>query len=586
MKNNLKTLSLLTLLLYGCLVAESQNLLPLQWKFQTGDDPAWSKPAFDDSGWIPIAPDRPWEQQGFASYDGYAWYRVTFNIPSSYKKLLGKENAFLLKLGMIDDADITWFNGKVAGSTGTFPPAYVTAYNQERNYTIPGKLIRWDKPNTIAIRVFDEIGGGGIYTGMPVLVIKELYDNIQLTPVFKQSDHIVTGTDNFSLPVEVTNASATEIAGSLSLEVFDVVGQSVKAFHKEVTIPSGVNKSFNLDMQSVQPGFYKAKLKLEAGLFVKQQLVQFGFEPEKIQRPTDHQPDFDSFWENAKAELRQVDPRYQILKVDSLCTDSRNVFLIEMHSLGDVLIRGWYSVPASPGKYPAILQVQGYSSTIIPPYVDYGNDIIGFGLNIRGHGNSKDDVNPGFPGYLQYHLEDRDQYIYRGAYMDCVRAVDFLCTRQEVDQQRICVEGGSQGGALTFATAALANDRIAFCAPQVPFLSDFPMYFKVANWPANEFVNYVEVEKKQSWEEVYRTLSYFDIKNLAPMIKAPMLMAVGLRDDVCPPVINFAAFNNVPGEKYYVIYPEAGHGIPQDFYLRKMKWFREKLGLPAMENIH
>jgi cephalosporin-C deacetylase-like acetyl esterase len=119
------------------------------------------------------------------------------------------------------------------------------------------------------------------------------------------------------------------------------------------------------------------------------------------------------------------------------------------------------------------MQVQGYSSTIVPSYVNYGEDLIGFGLNIRGHGNSKDDVDPGFPGYILYNLQDKEKYIYRGAYMDCVRGVDFLCSRPEVDVTRIAVEGASQGGALTFTTAALNNDRIAVCAPQVPFLSTF-----------------------------------------------------------------------------------------------------------------
>ncbi|HEX7410519.1 MAG TPA: acetylxylan esterase, partial [Bacteroidales bacterium] len=218
-------------------------------------------------------------------------------------------------------------------------------------------------------------------------------------------------------------------------------------------------------------------------------------------------------------------------------------------------------------------------STIIPQYVDYGDDLIGFGLNIRGHGNSKDDINPGFPGYLQYFLNDKELYIYRGAYMDCVRGVDFLFSRPEVDTSRVAVEGASQGGALTFATAALNNTRIKACAPQVPFLSDFKDYFQVATWPANEFTNYVEVEKKQTWDQLYNTLSYFDIKNLASWIKAPMLMGAGLVDNVCPPHINFAAYNQVKTEKTYIVYPLSGHGLPEDFYIQKMAWIRSEMGM-------
>jgi len=63
------------------------------------------------------------------------------------------------------------------------------------------------------------------------------------------------------------------------------------------------------------------------------------------------------------------------------------------------------------------------------------------------------------------------------------------------------------------------------------------------------------------------------------MIKAPMLMGAGLMDEVCPPHINFAAYNQVTAEKKYIVYPLAGHGLPAHFYQAKMEWIRSKLGL-------
>ncbi len=567
------------ILVITCSLGFSQNLLPTKWKFSTGDNLEWKNPSFDDSKWVEINPGMVWEQQGYPAYDGYAWYRATFTIPSKYKKDALEYGGFSIQLGKIDDADYTYFNGEFIGKTGDLPPNYICMWDTPRKYSIPTSLVKWDQPNTVAVRVYDAGGNGGIYSDPIQLAVIGLMDKVSIEPVFAQADRIFKGSNNINLQLNIKNSFTKPFKGKLQVKVISDFKKEILTNEKEITIKSNKTVPSSLVLPGIEPGFYKAFVTFNGENFVKTVSFSFGYEPEKIVSPPNPQPDFTNFWQRAKKELAAVDPQFKIIKIDSLCTPKRNIYLVEMRSLGNILIRGWYSVPAAPGKYPAIMQVQGYSSTIIPDYVNYGDDIIGFGLNIRGHGNSKDDVNPGFPGYLQYFLTDKELYIYRGAYMDCVRGVDFLFSRPEVDTSRVAVEGASQGGALTFATAALNNTRIKVCAPQVPFLSDFEHYFKVASWPGNEFVNYVEVEKKQTWEQVFYTLSYFDIKNLAPWIKAPLIMGVGLVDDVCPPHINFAAYNQVRVEKKYIVYPNSGHGLPQDFYIQKMNWIRSRFGL-------
>ena len=56
-------------------------------------------------------------------------------------------------------------------------------------------------------------------------------------------------------------------------------------------------------------------------------------------------------------------------------------------------------------------------------------------------------------------------------------------------------------------------------------------------------------------------------------------MGAGLVDDVCPPHINFAAYNQVTTEKSYIVYPLSGHGLPNDFYAKKMAWIRAQFGI-------
>jgi phosphoserine phosphatase RsbU/P len=46
------------------------------WRFQTGDDPQWAEPGFDDSKWPTVTVGKSLADQGMDPYTGYAWYRL------------------------------------------------------------------------------------------------------------------------------------------------------------------------------------------------------------------------------------------------------------------------------------------------------------------------------------------------------------------------------------------------------------------------------------------------------------------------------------------------------------------------------
>ena len=96
--------------------------------------------------------------------------------------------------------------------------------------------------------------------------------------------------------------------------------------------------------------------------------------------------------------------------------------------------------------------------------------------------------------------------------MDCVRALDFLQTRTEIDPQKIAVEGGSQGGALSLMLAAL-DSRVKLCAPDVPFLSDINQLMLKANWVKVEMQRYLNTQPKLTEWRLKQHLRYFDTKN-------------------------------------------------------------------------
>ncbi|MDD2798052.1 MAG: alpha/beta fold hydrolase [Bacteroidales bacterium] len=555
----------------------SQILIDSHWQFKTGDSLVWKNTDYNSTKWNNITTDIIWEKQGYIDYNGFAWYRKTVFLPLKLKNETLKLGGMTLNLGTIDDCDQVFFNGKLIGESGVMPPNFLTAYDKIRKYDILASDVRWGKPNVIAVRVFDNSGGGGI-TGQEVsLKMGELGSSIKIEAVSPISNHIFINTPEITISINLSNLSPYVFKGKVEFCLFNDFNDTISSSTQNVDLKKNHNVSTSYKTNNLQPGFYKLNIRLKSKLFNSTEVFRFGVDPEKIATSPNKPLDFDNFWSRAKRELTAVAPQFRMIYNDSLSTKSRDVFLVEMRSLDNVLIRGWYARPKAPGRYPAILHLQGYSSNQQMSWGYDKDDMAVFVLNIRGHGNSRDDINPGFPGFLLTNVKDKERYIYRGVFMDCIRAIDFLYSRDEIDKKFIVVEGGSQGGALSLATAALDYQRVTLCIAAVPFLSDFQDYFKIAVWPANEFESYMSKNPEFGWERLLENLSYFDIRNLTSMIKCPVFMSVGLKDIVCPPRINFAVYNQILSSKNYLVYPESGHGLPPDYNKTKYEWMKNEL---------
>jgi cephalosporin-C deacetylase len=560
-------------LFFGKSIAHAQpvDLKTADWRIKMEDNAAFATPQYDDSKWQNIPVGQAWENV-VGNYDGIGWYRTTLVLDrKKLRRAVRCGGGMVLRLGKIDDADETYFNGVKIGASGEFPPARVSAWDDDRVYIVPKKLINWKKPNVIAVRVADWGGGGGLYAG-----------EYALEPLsWKQKMNIdianaaVSNAFDFNTKIGITtflkNGSKENLGGDLTVEIHKFTGEKVAEQSRKVQILKGRDLAmppFNFD--SLPVGFYHSTVRFQdaRGNNMK---ANYGFavEPTGVKSAPVLPTDFETFWQEARTELNGIAPEFKLTPTPQYSTAKTDVFEVEMRSIGNIRVRGYYAQPKNKTNLPALLHVQGYSSVMLPFDVD--QPMAQFFLNIRGHGNSQSDLNPGFPGFLLKGLDSAKTYIYRGAYMDCIRAVDFLASRSEIDSTRIGVEGASQGGALSFAVAAL-DKRIKLCAPDVPFLSDFRHYFQIAPWPAMEFKTHSVLHFKKM-ETIYSVLDYFDIKHLTPMITCPVIMGVGLYDPTCPPAINFAAYNNLNSvDKEYRLYPTAGHSLPPSHYEVKRNW--------------
>lgn len=100
------------------------------------------------SEWATMPVPCAWEESVLPGFDGIVWLQCKADIPVAWA---GKNLS--LRLGMIDDEDITYFNGcKIAAGSG---------YNTPRCYTVPGSLVKPGEA-VISVRVSDFGGGGGI----------------------------------------------------------------------------------------------------------------------------------------------------------------------------------------------------------------------------------------------------------------------------------------------------------------------------------------------------------------------------------------------------------------------------------------
>ena len=154
--------------------------LPGEWKFSTDPENrgffrGWEKPGFDDSRWRSIKVPGYWENQGVTSpnpafpqaklpYDGYAWYRCNVVIPESFR---GKK--LFLNLGVVDDMDKAFVNGREVGMTGNDVKEY---WAVKRSYPIPPEAVRFGEVNSIAVKVYDNFQYGGIAGPSPEIVAR------------------------------------------------------------------------------------------------------------------------------------------------------------------------------------------------------------------------------------------------------------------------------------------------------------------------------------------------------------------------------------------------------------------------------
>ena len=339
------------------------------------------------------------------------------------------------------------------------------------------------------------------------------------------------------------------------------------------------------------PGYYICKVMLN-GTEIKSFNVMFDMLHSNAE--PDCHPDFLSFWEKALADLAKVPMDAEMVLSKEHSSENYNVYFVKLKSAGDftgdfVEIRGWYVEPAVGDRFAVQFVCAGYDNPNKPltvPVSTPGPDKALLVMSPRGQGeNCRNGIVNPYGDWFMSKLGYEDEFYYRGAYLDQVRAIEFLASLDKIDKEKIYCTGGSQGGCLAVAAAALCSEKLCFAAADFPFMGNFPLYLKTAGWP-NNLVNRVVKNEGISKDHIISSLSYFDTKNLATMIHCPILIQMTLQDAIAPPWTQSPIILNLPEntERQWSMDPDNAHGGGPEMREELNEFIERNLSLPFWKN--
>lgn len=338
-----------------------------------------------------------------------------------------------------------------------------------------------------------------------------------------------------------------------------------------------------------KPGIYNIAFAINTNTYDDTTHYAFGYEIAQISSPYHRPDDFDEFWKKAMDELAAVNPSYKVEEDPEQSDIKFKVYHVEMNSLENIRINGWLTIPQTKlgGKFPVVVGYGGYQVTARPLKFE---DFACFTLNTRGADRENSyDINPTREELLTLNIGDPKHYVYRGIYMDCVRAIDFLYANETMgfDVTRIALFGGSQGGSFALIVAALLNKKIKTSIVDNPTYCDYHLNLAMESQIRErsfvlEFIhNFLAANKNYTVDDLLQTLSYYEVQNFIPKIKCPVLFGVGLLDPLAPAVTTIGAFNKLNSEAMKVseiyTFPTLAHEVPERHNTFKSTWFYEKL---------
>jgi len=297
-----------------------------------------------------------------------------------------------------------------------------------------------------------------------------------------------------------------------------------------------------------------------------------------IVAPEDFRPgfgepaDFLAFWEKQLDTMRKQEMEVKLTPVSIPDEDSESFecYDLEVNCLDFRPVRGYLAMPrnARPHSLPIVIFAHSageltapYTKATVKKAVSLaksGRGAIALDINAHGILNGQDNtyyegIQKEIQDYSSWKVTDHESFYFRGMFLRMVRALDYLCSLEEWDGERVLVTGGSQGGAQSAALAGL-DSRVTMVVVDVPAMWDMGGILKGRS---SSWIKPLEREGTDS--PAAKIVPYYDAANFMRYYNGDLVVNVGLIDLTCPPASVWSVYNICPAASK-VIYPCAWKG--------------------------
>lgn len=299
----------------------------------------------------------------------------------------------------------------------------------------------------------------------------------------------------------------------------------------------------------------------------KKLLAEIGaiFDKDKIRTAVEMPADFKEFWEKVRADLDKVPFNARLEKLDPK-NPGIELYAVTVDAGADRPVTGYLAYPkgAEPKSLAAYVSFQSWTrADANRAFAVRGAKKGLLTLATSWHGLPVGQPKSFYQKELgpnafiaRQDINDRDKWIFRGMFLRVLRALDYIKSRPEWDGKTLVVQGGSLAGAQTSAAAAL-DPQVTTAIISVPCFCEFSadLSGRQRSIPVRGY------SLKELDEETRKALNYYDVVNLAKLIRCEVFFCTGFADEGCTPSTVIAAYNNLPETtpKSFSSDPTTGH---------------------------